>query len=208
MAEEVSTQSRGGKKGRKGKSKKMSTRIDYTPMVDLGMLLITFFMLTTTLIKPQTMEIAMPSKEKLPEEQQTKVKASKAITIILVKNNKIFYYEGTREHDIDPPVNTTDFSATGIRRYLIQRNYDVMKKVDDLREEREKTKMSQEDFDKRRNEIISDKQAPIIIIKATNDASYKNLIDILDEMAICNIGRYAIVDITDYDIGLIKNLNI
>ena len=55
---------------------------------------------------------------------------------------------------------------------------------------------------------MSDKKAPIVIIKATNDATYKNLIDILDEMAICNIGRYAIVDISDYDLELIKSLNI
>jgi biopolymer transport protein ExbD len=206
---EISSESQGGKKGkRKGKSKKMSTRIDYTPMVDLGMLLITFFMLTTTLIKPQTMEIAMPSKEKLPEEQQTQVKASKAITIILGKNNKVLYYEGTREHDIDPQVTVTDFSSTGIRSYLIKRNYNVMVKMRDLEAEKERIRMPQEEFDKRKNELISDKQAPIVIIKATDDASYKNLIDILDEMAICNIGRYAIVDINSYDLGLIKNLDV
>ncbi len=65
--------------------------------------------------------------------------------------------------------------------------------------------MTQEEFDKQKLDIMSDKKAPIVIIKATNDATYKNLIDILDEMAICNIGRYAIVDITDYDLELIKS---
>ena len=100
---EVNTESSGSKKGKKG-TKKVSTRIDFTPMVDLGFLLITFFMLTTTMIKPQTMEIAMPSKDKVPDEEQTKVKASRAITIILGKDNKVFYYEGTRENDVDPQV--------------------------------------------------------------------------------------------------------
>jgi len=68
--------------------------------------------------------------------------------------------------------------------------------------------MKQEEYDKRKNEIIADKKAPIVLIKATNDASYRNLVDILDEMAICNIGRYAIVDITEYDIELLKSVTI
>ena len=204
---EIITESSGGKKGKK-KSKKVSTRIDFTPMVDLGFLLITFFMLTTTMIKPQTMEIAMPSKDKVPEEEQTKVKASRAITIILEKNNEVYYYEGTRENDIDPKVNKTDFSASGIREFLIKRNYDVMVKVEELNKEKARTEMKQEEYDKRKNEIIADKKAPIVLIKATNDASYRNLVDILDEMAICNIGRYAIVDITEYDIELLKSVTI
>jgi biopolymer transport protein ExbD len=177
-------------------------------MVDLGFLLITFFMLTTTMIKPQTMEIAMPSKDKVTEEEQTKVKASRAITIILGKDNKVFYYEGTRENDVDPEVMTTDFSAKGLRKFLIEKNYDVMIKVEDLNKEKLQKQIPDEEFEKRKNELMADKKAPIIIIKATDEASYKNLIDVLDEMAICNIGRYAIVDITDYDRELIANLNI
>jgi biopolymer transport protein ExbD len=203
---EISQESQ-GKKGKKKGAKKVSTRIDFTPMVDLGFLLITFFMLTTTMIKPQTMEIAMPSKEKVSEEEQTKVKASRAITIILGKDNKVYYYEGTRENDIDPAVVATDFSTKGIRNFLIQKNYDVIVKVEDLKKEKLNKEMPDEEFDKKKTELMSDKKAPIVIIKATNDASYKNLIDILDEMAICNIGRYAIVDITEYDLQLIGNSN-
>jgi len=205
---EVDTESKGGKKGKKKGAKKVSTRIDFTPMVDLGFLLITFFMLTTTMIKPQTMEIAMPSREKVAEDEQTKVKASRAITIILGKSNKVFYYEGTRENDIDPKVEVTDFSAKGLRQFLIQKNYDVMVKVEDLRKEKLDKQIPDEEFEKRKSELMADKKAPIVIIKATDEASYKNLIDVLDEMAICNIGRYAIVDITDYDRELILNLNI
>jgi len=204
---EVSQESQ-GKKGKKKGAKKVSTRIDFTPMVDLGFLLITFFMLTTTMIKPQTMEIAMPSKEKVPDEEQTKVKASRAITIILGKDNKVFYYEGTRENDVDPEVVVTDFSSKGIRNFLIQKNYDVIVKVEELRKEKLSKQMPDEEFEKKKIELMGDKKAPIVIIKATNDASYKNLIDVLDEMAICNIGRYAIVDITDYDIELISKKNI
>lgn len=203
---EISTES--SKKGKKKGTKKVSTRVDLTPMVDLGFLLITFFMLTTTMIKPQTMEIAMPSKDNVPEEEQTKVKASRAITIVLGKDNKVFYYEGTRENDVDPIVKLTDFSSTGIRKFLIERNIDVMLKVEKLDKERRAKDMSQEDYDKQKIDIMSDKKAPIVIIKAMDEATYKNLIDILDEMAICNIGRYAIVDITDFDNELLAAQNL
>jgi biopolymer transport protein ExbD len=192
----------------KGKTKKMSTRVDFTPMVDLGFLLITFFMLATSMSKPQTMEIAMPSKEKVTEEDQTKIKASRAVTILLGKDNKVFYYEGTRENDIDPVLNQTDFSPKGMREFLIKKNYDIMVKVRDLKVKKESKKISDEEFEKQKNEIIADKKAPIILIKGTEESNYKNLIDALDEMAICNIGRYAIVDITPFDLELLAKVKL
>lgn len=199
----------GGGEHEKGKPKKMSTRTDFTPMVDLGFLLITFFMLTTSMSKPQTMEIAMPSKEKVSEEQKTTIKASKAVTIILGKDNKVFYYEGTRENEIDPKVESTTFDkAGGIRKYLIKRNYDNVIKYRDLKKDFKDKKLSEADFNKKKDEILGDKNSPIVLIKATEEATYANLIDILDEMAISNIGRYAIIDITPYDLELVKNLNI
>jgi biopolymer transport protein ExbD len=196
-------------KEEKGKPKKLSTRIDFTPMVDLAFLLITFFMLATTFSKPQTMEIAMPSKDKVTEEEQTKVKASRAVTIVLDKDNAVYYYEGTRDEKTgqDPVVSKTDFSPKGVRKLLIKKNYDIVVKVEELKAKKLDKKLSQEDFDKQRTEIMSDKAAPIVIIKATDGASYGNLVNILDEMAICNIGRYAIVDISDYDKELIKKTN-
>ena len=197
----------GGDKGKKG-PKKMSTRVDMTPMVDLGFLLITFFMLATTLSKPQTMEIAMPSKDdNLKEEEKTQVKDSRAVTIILDKENAVYYYEGTRKNDIDPVVNKTDFSPSGIRKFLIKRNYEIMVKVNELKAKRADDKISDEDFEKQKLEVMSDKAAPIVIIKATDAASYGDLVDILDEMAICNIGRYAIVDISDFDKELLSKTN-
>ena len=199
---EVAQDNNKGKK--KGRTKKMSTRVDFTPMVDLGFLLITFFMLATTLSKPQTMEVALPSKEKVSEADQTKIKASRAVTILLGKGNKVFYYEGTRENDIDPVLIETNFSPKGIRQFLIKKNYDVMVKVRELKIEKESKKLSDKEFEKRKDEIIADKKAPIIIIKGTEQSSYKSLIDVLDEMAICNIGRYAIVDIAPFDLELLS----
>jgi biopolymer transport protein ExbD len=200
MSEVAQNNSKGNKKGR---VKKMSTRVDFTPMVDLGFLLITFFMLATTLNKPQTMEIAMPSKEKLAEADQQKIKASRAVTILLGKDNKVFYYEGTRENDIDPVLNQTDFSPKGIRQFLISKNYEIMVSVRDLKLKKEARTLSDKEFETKKNEIIGDKKAPIVLIKCTDDSSYRNLIDALDEMAICNIGRYAIVDITPFDLDLL-----
>jgi biopolymer transport protein ExbD len=201
---EINTNEKHDKKGGKPKLKKVSTRIDFTPMVDLGFLLITFFMLTTTLIKPQTMEISMPSRDKVSEDQQTKVKASQAITIIVDKENKVYYYFGTRENDIDPEVISTDFSPNGIRKVLLQRNVEVVLKMHELKIKRDKNELTEDDFKKQSVEIKALKSAPIVIIKATDDANYRNLIDILDEMQICNVSRYAVVDISPFDLDLIK----
>ena len=81
-----------GKGGKKGQQKKMKIHVDFTPMVDMNMLLITFFMFCTTLSKPQTMEISMPTNDKVTEEEQNKVKASEAVTILLGDNDRVFYY--------------------------------------------------------------------------------------------------------------------
>ncbi len=202
---EINTESKDS--GKKGKPKKISTRVDFTPMVDLGFLLITFFMLSTSMSKPQTMEISMPSKDKVNEEEQTKVKASTAVTIILGKKDGLYYYFGTGTEEADPEVKETSFAPDGIRSILLQRNQDVIVEMKKLKEERITKKISEEDFNKRASDIKSNKTAPVVIIKSTDDASYKNLVDILDEMQICNIARYAIVDITDYDKNLIAKLD-
>jgi len=204
MAEIAQNHRKGSKKRR---SKKLSTRVDFTPMVDLGFLLITFFMLATTLNKPQTMEIALPSKEKPDEANQSVVKASKAITILLDKDNAVYYYEGTRVNEMDPVLTRTDYSPTGLRQFLLKRNYEVVSKIRDLKAEKEKLKLSDEAYDQRLTAIRKDKGAPIVLIKATDESIYRNLIDALDEMAICSIERYAIDDIAPFDRQLIENYN-
>src|SRR5512139_2575017 len=75
------------------KAKKLSTRVDMTPMVDLGFLLITFFIFTATMSSPTTMDLNMP-KETEKQEEQTEVKQSGALTIMLSKQDKVYYYEG------------------------------------------------------------------------------------------------------------------
>jgi len=200
---EINTEGKGG--GKKGKAKKLSTRVDFTPMVDLGFLLITFFMLTTSMIKPQTMEIAMPSKDVVKD--PTTVKNSLAITIILGKNNKVFYYNGTEIKGVAPKIEVSDYSPNGIRKMLLDRNKNVMMEVKKLKLQKENKEISEDTLKVRVTREKSVKDAPIILIKATDDSSYKNLVDVLDEMMICNIGKYAIVDITPKDLEWIKDVN-
>ncbi|MFD3002187.1 ExbD/TolR family protein [Pontibacter toksunensis] len=102
-------------KGGKKRAKKMSVHLDMTPMVDLAFLLLTFFMLTTTFNKPQTMEINMPVDPDNPEEQIA-LKASNALTIILGKGDDVYYYFGLAADN--PTVEETDYSAAGIRKVL------------------------------------------------------------------------------------------
>lgn len=116
MAEMDTSQGGGKKKGHgKGKTKKASTRVDLTPMVDLGFLLVTFFMLTTTFSKPQTMEVNMPVKDE-NEKEQTKVRESNAFTMILGANNKVYYYSGSTGS-----ISTTNYSPNGIRKVLAEK---------------------------------------------------------------------------------------
>ena len=109
----------GGKKGGKKRGKKVSTKIDMTPMVDLAFLLITFFMLTTTFSKPQTMEVNMPDKTENNEQQP--LKESKALTIILGEGDKVYYFTGLT----NPKVEVTDYSSQGIRQVLLQKNKQI-----------------------------------------------------------------------------------
>ena len=205
MSAEV--QESGGKNG-KSKQKKFAVRVDFTPMVDMHMLLITFFMLCTTLSKPQTMEISMPSNDKsITEQQKSMVKASQAITLLLGADNKLYYYEGEPNYKDYTSLKETSYTPDGIRSILLQKNVAAVNKVRALKLQKLDLKISEEEYRKQVSEIKSGKDTPTVIIKATDDASYKNLIDALDEMQICNIGKYVITDIAEADEFLMKNFD-
>ncbi len=181
---EMDTSSGGGHKKGPGvkKGKKLSTRIDLTPMVDLGFLLITFFMYTTTMSKPKTMEINMPYKdEKITEEEQTKIKASTVITVLLSKDHRIYYYEGIGDDPTKPPqLNVTYFKPKdGIRDVLINKK----KAIEDMKA----------------SGALGAKDQATIIIKPDVTSTYEDLVNVLDEMSINDIRVYAIVDITPVD---------
>ena len=194
-------------KEKKGnKQKKMNIRVDFTPMVDMNMLLITFFMLCTSLSKPQTMEISMPSNDKnITEEQQNKVKASQALTLLLGEDGKLYYYEGEPDYKNYDSLKETTYEASGLRKLLLSKNYEAVKKVRELKDKKARLEITEEECKKEIASVKSGKNTPTVIIKAMDKSTYKNLIDALDEMQICSIGKYVIVDITDGDRFLIDN---
>ncbi|HEY1031315.1 MAG TPA: biopolymer transporter ExbD [Flavipsychrobacter sp.] len=181
---EMDTSSSGGHKKGPGvkKGKKLSTRIDLTPMVDLGFLLITFFMYTTTMSKPKTMEINMPYKdENIKEEEQSKVKSSTVITVLLSKEHRIYYYEGIGDDPTKPPqLSVTYFKQKdGIRDVIINKK----KAVEELKAQG----------------ALAAKDQATIIIKPDETSTYEDLVNMLDEMSINDVKVYAIVDITPVD---------
>ena len=193
--------------GKKGKQKKMNIRVDFTPMVDMNMLLITFFMLCTSLSKPQTMEISMPSNDKkITEEDQTKVAESRAITLILGEDDKVYYYIGLPDYNDYTSLKVTTYDADGLRALLLDRNRDIVAKIKELKKKKLNKEITDEQYDEQAIEIKGVKTAPVVMIKATDDATYKNLVDALDEMQICSISKYAIVDLKEGDELLIDNL--
>ena len=194
--------------GGKAKQKKQHLRVDFTPMVDMNMLLITFFMFCTTLLIPQTMNINMPSKEDAPEDAKTKARASTAVTLLLGANDELYYYlgaidsTGTSYNDPNFLV-ATDFDQ-GLRKLLLEKNKGTYELIQDLKEKLKNLEIKEEDFNAQAKKIQEDamkvtKTAPTVMIKATDQSSYKNLVDALDEMLVCNIGAYAIVDLDDGD---------
>lgn len=202
--------SAGGGEKKKGKPQQLNLRVDFTPMVDMNMLLITFFMFVTTLAKPQVMDIVMPLDDKnLNEDEKNKVKESKAITVLLGGNDKVYYYTGqlgAEAYNDYTSVNQTDFSPKGLRALLLERNAVAVAKMKALKEEeRTNRKMTEEEKKQREDEIRNDKENQVVIIKPTDEASFKNLVEALDEMAICSIGTYAIVEATDGDKFLVRN---
>lgn len=157
------------KKGKKkSRSKKMSTRVDLTAMVDLGFLLITFFMLATTFNKPKAMEVNKPAKEKDPTEKLPEVKQSKTFTVLIGSNDKAYCYTAS-EDDPNIMVDSTDFSRTGFREKV---------------KERQKAVEAQ----------WGNKDELFVLIKPLPKSDYRNLVNALDEMAINGVKKYAIID--------------
>jgi len=164
---ELDTSGGGKHKGGKIRSKKASTRIDLTAMVDLAFLLITFFMLTTTLAKKKEMDLTMPDNS-VPE-SQLKVAATRSMTILLGSHNKIEWYMG--EAGKTPPT-VDNYGKDGLRKALVENS----KKV-------EETHPAPDNY-------------MIVLIKPSPKSSYENLVSALDEMSITQIKSYAIVKIT------------
>jgi len=205
MAEIVQEEGHKGK-GKK-KAKKHGTHIDMTPMVDLACLLLTFFMLTTAFNKPKVMEIILPEKPK-ENEKPPELDKSRALNILLIDHDKILWYDGLADPNKTLPVLTqTDFSKDGIRKVLLQRNKALYAKVDRLNKDviEGKLKIPRDTLESRTKRMYKeDKSGPIVLIKAADGVKYRNIVDIIDEMAISNVARYTLVDINPVEKTMVK----
>ena len=195
------------------KQKKMNSRVDFTPMVDMIMLLVTFFMLCTTLQKPQTMQITMPSnKENINDANRSQVAASKAITIMITENRTLYYFKGK---PTDDNLVKTTFGKDGIRAVLMEANSAAQKekaKLDAKYATMQSSDVQQAEKNKawymdQLKEIRNGANTPDVIIKPSDKATYKDLIDVLDEMNICSIGRYVIDKFVPADQAKVDKLN-
>ncbi len=166
---EINNDSTAKKRSGHKTTNRRSTRVDLTPMVDLGFLLITFFVFTTSMTEPKAMDIIEPNKG-----DERPVKESGAMTIILGEEHKVYYYYG----QLDTINALTSLKTTD------------MKGIRDLITKKKKTT------------AIGDL---MYVIKGDKRSTFKDMIDILDEMAICDIppGHYAEVDITKEELKLV-----
>lgn len=176
----------GGGKGGKVRSKKSNAKVDLTAMVDLAFLLITFFMLTTSLSKPQSMDLGLPNKEdKDKPEKDIKVDQRRTMTIIMGKDNKLKWFHGLLEAP-EPNGKPTDavYGKNGLRKEILKRVVSIPQATGN-----------------------KDKGL-IVIIKPSKKSTYRNLVDVLDEMAISKVPTYAIVnDITPEEMVLVNEMN-
>ena len=180
---ELDTSGGGHKKGpgvKKGK--KLSTRVDLTPMVDLGFLLITFFIFTTTMSQPTAMKLILPD-DKVKPEEQNKAKESGALTILMGDDNHIYYYEGQLKPDASNFLSASYNGENSIREIIMKKKVQVRS-------------IAQDPSDPEKDLVI--------VIKPSSKCNYKNVIDILDEMSINVVKKYALVDIFDIEEQLVK----
>lgn len=198
-----------GGKAKKGERKKMDTRVDFTPMVDMIMLLLTFFMLATTLSKPQTMEIALPSKEKSQDEaNKTLAKESEAVTIYLGADNKVYYYMGLPNLEETNFLQLSSYAADGLRSVLLEKNRKAVAQVNELKDKKMRMLVSQQEYDEELSKLKNQDGTPTVIIKPLDKSTYDNLVSALDEMLICSVGKYAIADIDENDKKMLANSNV
>jgi biopolymer transport protein ExbD len=160
--------------------KKGAPHVDMTPMVDLGFLLITFFMLATTFSKPKTMEIIKPAKN----DDVTKsppLKKTRSMSILLGQNDRVYYYVASDEDLAQGKlkVDSTDFSSKGLRGAIRNRQDEVAQQY-------------------------GNKDTLVVLIKAMPKAKYKNMVDILDEMRITGVKSYALVDLDKVDTTIME----
>jgi biopolymer transport protein ExbD len=196
----------GGHKGGKKRAKKQSTRIDMTPMVDLAFLLLTFFVLTATFSKPKSMELTFPAPPP-PDQKPDEIK--KGITFLLSKDNRIFYYEGQFRPVPDDKGPATElkelsFDKGSLHKYLLDKNKAMHEQIKALDAKYKAGQLADSTFKRLVRERKADKESYTYLIKTDDEATYKNVIDIIDELNVNVVGKYVMVDILKPEYDLVK----
>ena len=212
------------------KQKKMDTRVNFTPMVDMMMLLITFFMLCTTLAKPQAMQLTMPSNDQqnLDEKDRQVTKASHTITLYLGADDKVWYIAGLPNYEDPSCVKQTTYGKDGIEKVLVEHTTEeginpvakikLAKKDLDAKKNEYNSKMTDEQYQEalrklKKGELPTGEKVPTLtcIIRPLPSATYANMVAALDEMLISNIDKYVIDDVdkmSDDDKALIEKAGV
>lgn len=207
MAEIAEGGGGGHGKGGKKRAKKQSTRIDMTPMVDLAFLLLTFFVLTSTFSKPKSMELNFPAKPKVP---QPDIEIKNGATLLLTKDNKVFYYKGEFILPGDAKGRTptelaeTNFSSEGLHKMLLDWNKPTYDAIEKLKARVKRKEIADSTFKRLAIDEKGKKEALTILIKTDDQATYKNFIDTIDEINICLIGKYCTVEMMPQELELIN----
>jgi biopolymer transport protein ExbD len=196
MAEIIDGGGGGGGKHQKKKAKKGSVHLDMTPMVDLAFLLLTFFILATSLSKPKTMEIIYP-KEVKDEKETTKVDDALATTVLVGEEDEhVFYYTGVFKPDSTVLIHT-DYSKEGIRKVLLDRNKRINDQVTALKEQLTNNVINDTTYQVAYSKIVGDSLAPFVIVKTIPTSKFRNVVNVMDELNITNIKKRAIIDMGD-----------
>ncbi|HQQ92983.1 MAG TPA: biopolymer transporter ExbD [Bacteroidia bacterium] len=208
MAEIADSGGGGHKKGGKKRAKKLSTRVDMTPMVDLAFLLLTFFVLTATFSKPKSMELTFPAPPERPEDQPP---IKNGVTFLLSKDNRVFYYEGefrAEANDKGPKTELKELSFSqdsenSLHKYLLEKNKPMHEQIKALTEKHKNNQLADTTFKRLVKERKADKESFTYLIKTDDKATYKNVIDVIDELNINVVGKYVMVDIMKSELDLV-----
>lgn len=197
----------GGHKGKK-RAKKQSTRIDMTPMVDLAFLLLTFFVLTATFSKPKSMELTFPAP---PETIDDQPPVKNGITFLLTGEDRIFYYQGELRpaDDAQGPKTTLselNFSQTSLHKFLLEKNKEMQTKILSLKKQFDNNQLVDTAYKRMVRNVKADKESFTFLIKTDDKATYKNVIDLIDELNVNVVGKYVMVDMMTPELEMINEL--
>ncbi len=202
-------QESGGQGDGKKRAKKQSTQVDMTPLVDLAFLLLTFFVLTSTFSKPKVLRMIFPEKLEKDNPNVKPPEVKNGLTILLTENDQIYYYNGALNKETE--MIRTDYTKKGLRSILIERNAPLIDKLKKLQIELGKANENDTATKNRVEREAKEAQIAsklVVLVKHSKDATYENVIDVVDEFLITQVAKYFVVDegLDPMEEELIKNL--